>query len=369
MALGHHEPPTLGVEEEYFLVDTATRLVSPSSTRVLRRARALLGPQVSGEFTEYQIEAKTRPCTWRGELVTQISRMRAAVAHAARAEGLGVVASGTPLLGAQLPAPRRADPRYDEEAHAFRSTIDDYVICSLHTHVQLPDRDEAVLVGNHLRPWLPLLVSLSANSPYWAEKDTGYASWRTVIKSRGPADGPPPYFPSPRDFDTTLSTLSTIGVLNTPRDLLWDIRPGIQLPTVEIRVMDVPVTATESTALACLVRALVIQSAAMVRRGDPGPPVPQQTLRAAYWRAARDGYAGRSWDPLTGQLLATPAVARKLLHHIGPVLEEHRELTAVLAFLHDLETAGDGSSRQRAAFASRDSLVDVVDYLVGDTHG
>ncbi|MEU9318118.1 glutamate--cysteine ligase [Streptomyces sp. NPDC048295] len=363
---GTQQPP-LGVEEEFFLVDPETGAAAAAGERVVARAVALLGDLVAGELSEYQVEVRTPPCRSLAQLTWHLDRARRCIAAAAAAEGLGVVASGTPLLGARTPVPLRADPRYRDGIEEFRALNDSFASCALHVHVQVPDREEAVYVSNHLRPWLPTLVAMAANSPFWDERDSGYASWRTLAASRWPVAGPPPYFSSFQHFVTLTEALQKSGATLGERTLYWDVRPCAHLPTVEIRAMDVTADVEEAAALAVLVRAMVVQALERVRRGDPGPPVSEALMRAAYWRSARDGWPGHGLSPCNGLLVSTRQMARELLAYAGPALAEHGELRSVVAVLRRTAAEGGGAGRQRAAHRHRAKLQDVVTHLAEHT--
>lgn len=355
--------PTVGVEEEYFLVDAGSGDVVAAGSTVLRHAAPVLGGLVSGELSEYQLEAKTPPCGGLAELTTHLVRMRTAVAAAAAREGLLAVASGTPLLGARVPVPLRDDPRYLDGISAFRALNDTFALCAFHVHVQVPDQEQAVLVSNHLRPWLPALVAMAANSPFWEERDSGYASWRTLTAGRWPVAGPPPCFTSAAHYEELVGALQETGATLGERTLYWDVRPCAHLPTVEIRAMDVSTSIEEAAAFATLVRALVVQSLRRVRDGDPGPQMSDALLRAAYWRSARDGWPGHGLSPRSSQLVRTTQLVRDLLAHARPALRSTGELRQVTGVLRRLATHGGGAQRQRTAHARRASLLDVVNYL------
>jgi carboxylate-amine ligase len=223
------------------------------------------------------------------------------------------------------------------------------------------------LVSNHLRPWLPVLVAMMDNSPFWEGRDTGYASWRSLAGGKWPVAGPPPYFVCLADFDQIIGTLTAAGVLVDSGTIFWDVRPSARLPTLEIRVTDVPGTAGESALLAALVRALVTVALAEVQRGDPGPRLSSELLRAAYWRAARDGLDGHGIDAVTGRLMPAAHFVEALLLRTRSALDECGDLGAVRAGLTRLRVAGTGAARQRAAYAKRGRLTDVVDFLVKQT--
>ena len=164
--------PTMGVEEEFFLVDPVSRTPQPASRSVVPRAAAELGELVSGEFALCQLEVKTPPRADADQVRADLVRLRAAADAAAAAEGLRLCASGTPVLAGRMPPPIGDHPRYAAGLAQFRSMMDDFTVCSMHVHVHVPDPEVAVRVSNHLRPWLSLLVGLSANSPFSQGVDT-----------------------------------------------------------------------------------------------------------------------------------------------------------------------------------------------------
>ncbi|MFC4062553.1 glutamate--cysteine ligase [Planomonospora corallina] len=358
--------PLVGVEEEYLVVDPVTRAVAPRAAGVVERAAAELGGQVSTEITRFQVEAKTPPCSRVRDLEAELRRMRAAVAAAARSAGLALVASGTPVLGEVVPPPITDDPRYGVGIETYRALHDEQSICAGHVHVHLPDREKAVLVGNHLRPWLPVLVAMTANSPLWEGRDTGYASWRTLCWGRWPVAGPPPYFASLAEYERLTGTLTAAGVLVDPGTIFWDVRPSARLPTLEVRVTDVPATAGESALLAAVVRALVVVSLERVERGDPGPRPVDGLLRAAYWQAARDGLEGYGIDALTGERRPAAELVTALLRHVRPALEGTGDLDMATRRVRRLLAGGSGAARQRAVYGAAGRPADVVDHLIGD---
>ncbi len=358
--------PRFGVEEEFWVVDAATRRVVPRADVVLRHAVPLLGARVGEEITPLQVEARTDPCHTLGELYGQLAEGRAALARAAAAGGLRVVTGGTPVLGDVVPTPVNEGPRQALGNATFRGLHHELGMNAMHVHVELPERERALLVSNHLRPYLPTLIALAASSPYWGERDTGYASWRTLLWQRWPVAGPPPYFTSEAHYDELVATCKAAGAIVDAGTVFWDIRPSVHVPTLEVRVADMPPTAQESALLAALVRALVETVLPRVDGGDPGPIVAAETLRIAYWRAARDGLGGDGVDPLTGRTAPAALLARRLLADVLPALAARREADQVTAWLDALVEGGDGATRQRRVQARRGRLADVVDDLVAN---
>jgi glutamate---cysteine ligase / carboxylate-amine ligase len=358
---------TIGVEEEYFLIDPDSRRPSDAADAVTARAAADLGDRLGGEFTRSQIEIKTQPCDDAGGLRAELVALRTAVAVAAAAEGVQVCASGTPVLAACGPTALGDHPRYRAGVAQYRTMLDDFMVCSLHVHVHLPDRELAVLVGNHLRPWLPLIVAVSANSPFHQGIDTRYADWRAMIRSRFPCLGPPPYAESLRHHEELATAIADSGAMLNAATPFWDIRPNPHVPTLEIRSMDVIADIDDTVALAMIVRALVTVALDRVLAGDPGPRPSSELLRAAYWRAARDGWSGCGVDALDGQVRPAAVQVARLLDHLAPALHRHGDWQTVQQFVGRLTARGTGADMQRASLVRHGTLAGVVDDLVSLT--
>ncbi|MFI6812191.1 glutamate--cysteine ligase [Nonomuraea sp. NPDC050328] len=357
--------PLIGIEEEYLVVDPATRHVTPRAAEVLAATSRTL--DLTHEITKFQIEARTPPTTALISIGHHLRAARKEIARAARECGLAVVASGIPVLGEVAPAPLTEGARYDNARAVYRALHDEISICALHVHIDVPSPEHAVYVGNHLRPWLPTLLALAANSPYFAGRDTGYASWRAISWSRWPVAGAPPYFASYADYQAALTAMARSGALMDPKTVFWDCRPSPALPTVEIRVADVPLDVNDSLVLIGLIRALVVTALDAVARGDLGPPIPAELVRAAYWRAARDGTSGSGLDLLQGDLLPAAALAHRLFDHVRHALDAAGDLEFVEEGLDLLILRGSGATRQRRAHSWGNGLTGVVDDLIEAT--
>ncbi|MFF4644567.1 glutamate--cysteine ligase [Streptomyces sp. NPDC001389] len=359
-----HGPATIGVEEEFFLVDPDTRLVVPAGPAVAARAAGDVGDRVTEEFALCQVEGRTRPCLSAHELRQELEQVRAALVAAARAEGVRLCASGTAVLQDDGPVQVAGHPRYRAGRLQYRSMMDDFAVSALHVHVHLPERELAVRTVNHLRPWLPLLIAATANSPYHRGADTGYAAWRTVIRHRFPCLGPPPYAASWQEHERLAVVIAGTEAMLDAQTPFWDLRPSPRLPTLEVRAMDVLHDLDDTVAVAVLLRALVRVAATRVQGGDPGPRWEGEVLRAACWRAARDGWSGDVFHPATGRPRPAADVAGELVTLLRPALEEAGDLREVTGLFDRLAEHGDGASRQRAWAAAGAGLATVVDRLV-----
>lgn len=228
----------------------------------------------------------------------------------------------------------------------------------------MPDRARAVQVSNHLRPWLPTLLALAANSPYWAGRDTGHACWRVMTWARWPVAGPPPYFESLGHYEELVGTLLGCGALMDTGTIFWDVRPSARLPTIEVRLADVALTTDEAALFASLIRALVQVSLTAVEAGETAPNPSPELLRAAYWLAARNGLSGDGIDTSTGRPVPFPALTAELLAHVLPALRDSGDLDRTAGGVRDLLAGGTGADRQRAVYRRRGRLTDVVDSAV-----
>ncbi|GLZ34608.1 putative glutamate--cysteine ligase 2-3 [Lentzea sp. NBRC 105346] len=343
---------TVGVEQEFLLVDPATRRPVSRAEEVHAAARAPEGFDVQFELTPYQIEIATPIAETPEELEHQVRTARRVLVDAAESVGCRLVAAGMPVLGEAGPPPGTDDPRYHRIEYSHRKLIIGQGACGLHVHVGVADRTEAVRASNALRPWLPVLLAMSANSAFAAGEDTGYASWRSMIWSRWPVSGPPPEFSSPEHYDRVVDALVRCGSLIDRAMVYWDVRPSAKHPTVEVRAADIPIEAHEAVVLAELIRAIVVISA-------PEEWVEDSVLRAAFWRAARDGVDGLLADPITGALTPGFEHVATLIEHCAPVLRDRDQLSTVERHMEWLRHKGCGAARQRRA-KDAESLVDML---------
>jgi glutamate---cysteine ligase / carboxylate-amine ligase len=226
--------PTFGAEEEFLLVDPRTGEPAPGNTAVAAEAERR-GATLQLELSSCQVETTSGVSATSAELGEELTRLRRAAAEAAQAMGLRLLATGLPPVTPHE-FPVTDTPRYRRIGAAFGMIAHEQGICGCHVHVQVPDRAAAIRVSNWLRPWLPSLLALSANSALYRNADTGYASWRSVLWRRWPAAGPPPSFTSPEEYDRTVRMLVDTGVILDKDMIYWDVRSSTDFPTVEVRV-------------------------------------------------------------------------------------------------------------------------------------
>ncbi|MGG7105185.1 glutamate--cysteine ligase 2 [Rhodococcus sp. 24CO] len=350
--------PTLGIEEEFLLCDPQTGRLSLRNSEVAEAGREL-GITLQLELSRCQVETATSIGAHIRDLRDQLCESRAVTADAAARVGCQLIAVGTPFYDPPIDAVT-LESRYQRMAGLY-GALSDGVMCGCHIHVGVDDRERAVQIINHLRPWLPTLLALTANSPISSGRDTGYASWRYVLFGRWPSSGPPPYFESAQHYEAAVSAMLETGVILDPHMVYWDVRISDHLPTVEIRISDVPATVEETITLATLVHALVVTANAAIATGETAPAVDQDLLRAACWRAARDGLEGKSLDAKGARLMTAHQAVRRLLEHVAPALAALGELEQVTASLDTIFDQGNGAIVQRRKLARRAQVADVID--------
>lgn len=362
------EDYTLGVEEEYQVIDPETRALCPGAEDVLRRARRTLGEdRVVPELRASQLEVLTPVCRTLSEVRGELLRLRWGVIRAAEEAGVRIAAASTHPFSHWQDQPITAGERYEKILDRERRMAEEQVVFGFHVHVGLSDREAAVQTMNRARLWLAPLLALSANSPFWMGEDTGYASYRTQIWGWLPTAGPPGPFSSLAEHDALVESLVATGGAMEANQIYWDMRLPQKLETVEIRVCDVCSSIDEAVMLAGLCRALVRTCHKGAEEEQPYPEVRPEILRAAHWVASRYGLGADLVDVEAGHLAPAKEVIEKLLAFTRRALEEHGDWKEVSVLVGDTLKRGNGAVRQCQVYERSGKLGDVVDALIEDT--
>lgn len=359
---------TVGVEEEYLLLD-GQGLPAARAREVLLAASAPRGPwqaDLQHELLQAQVEVATGVCTTLDEVRAQLTDLRRVVAAAAERAGCRLATVGAaPFVDGVGSVPVTEKPRYQGIHDRAPGLVEEQLINGMHVHVGVDDRTEAVGVVNRIRAWMPLVLAISANSPVWQGRDSGFASWRGIHFARWPVEGPPPAFADLEDHERRVEALLGTGAVMDRGQLYWHVRLSERYPTVEIRVADVQLDVETAVVLAGVIRALVVIALAEHRADGMLPvsqAVPLEVLRAATWRAARDGLAGQLADLRAGGVLPAARAIERLLEYVDDALAAAGDQEVVSAGLRRVLERGTGAQAQRSALADGGdaALIDLI---------
>jgi carboxylate-amine ligase len=342
--------PTVGVEEEFFLLDPRTGSVAPVAPEVIALAAA---PHVvTSEIMQYMVETRTPVCRTLDEVRTGLVEARRRVAEAASARDVVSVAVGVPPRGLPREVAVTETPRYAELVGRFPHAARSSATCSCHVHVGVADRRIGLQVLLRLRPWLPVLLALTAASPVWEGRDSGWASRRFPHNAGWATSRPPPDVCSVEAYDAGVRAAISTGLALDERSVYYLARLSPRYPTIEVRVADVCLTTDHAVAYAGLVRALVATAVDEVARGVPLQHVPDAVLLESCWSAARVGLAGRLCDPRTGERRPTRAVVEGLLDRVRPTLDAWGDEVVVVPTIEQLVDVGGGAALHRQLLGS-----------------
>jgi glutamate---cysteine ligase / carboxylate-amine ligase len=247
----------IGIEEEYFLVDAATKAVSRSMPAAfLEAAKAATGGQVKGEFLQSQLEAATLPHTDLKTAREELRHLRQALAEVAAEHGLAILAAGTHPTADWGKSQQSEGERYDTVMDDLQMIGQRNMLCGLHVHVELPDPDDRVDVMTRMLPYLPLFVALATSSPFWRSRATGLKGYRLAAYDELPRTGVPELFRNKEEFDAYVEALVKAGVMENSSFVWWSMRPSLLHPTLELRAPDCPTFVDDSIAIAALYRSL-----------------------------------------------------------------------------------------------------------------
>lgn len=337
---------TFGIEEEFFIIEPLTGLpcAPPARARAQLMALTAGGSTTVGEFLACQLESNSPAFTARDEAITGIRGYRRALSRAVRDLGYRVVALGTPPVIPEAPAVVSAGDRYRAITSLCEGIASEHYLSGLHVHVGVEDRESGVIALNELRRWLPVLTACGSNSPYWRGSDTGFASWRNIHYRRWAIQGIPPHFADASDYDRRMKFMLDSDVVLDPGHISWGARLSTHCPTIEVRVADTQMSASNTVLLALIVRSLVDTG---LNGAPPVTPPPAENLDLALWQAAKFGLQGNHLNPLDGSKTSALNMLHSLMDHIRPALKTNGDEDYAAAGVARLLEEGTGAGIQR----------------------
>lgn len=357
--------PTLGIEEEYLLLDPHSAYPVPAAAEVaalMEGSSRVSADDVQRELLSCQLETATPVCTTLAEAEESLLNFRRQLSAAAKKAGLRAAAVGAaPRIDEEYPEVTDKR-RYHELKESAKGIVADQFVNGMHVHVAIPDKETGVQALNRIRGWLPVIVALSVNSPYWLDRDSGFASWRTVHFRRWPVQGCPPLFADAADYERRIERLVDTGVIIDRGVLTWIARLSDRYPTLEVRAGDVQLEARDAVLLAALIRGLVGTAVQNVVDGVEYHAPDPELLDAAVWQAGRQGLGGALVDVEAGSLRPAREMVDAFVDRIRPALEREGDAAWVDAELVRLWERGTGAERQRRAMdaGGMPALVDLI---------
>lgn len=366
---------SLGIEEEYLIIDRETRdLVVDAPAGLMADCEAIVGRQVSPEYLRCQVEVGTKVCRTAGEARAELVRLRSGIASATARHGLAPIAASTHPF-AEWTAQRPTDKeRYRALAADLAGVGRRLVICGMHVHVGIEDDDLRVDLMNQVRYFLPHLLTLSTSSPFWQGDNTGLRCFRLAVYDELPRTGLPGRFESWAEYQRTVDVLVKAGVIQDGSKIWWDVRPSARYQTLEMRITDVCTRLDDAVAVAALYVCLCRMLYRLRRNNQSWRTYPVFLLGENRWRAQRYGVTGQLFDFGKGELVAFPDLVGEL---VALVREDAEALGCTAEIAHVARIAAEGTSadRQVARFETamqatgdrRAALLDVVDHLRAET--
>jgi carboxylate-amine ligase len=365
---------TIGIEEEYFLVDAETKMVAAERPDAFfAAAKAALGTQVRGELLQSQIEVTTEPHHDMSTARTELRHLRSTVAKVAAEHGLAILAAGTHPTAAWEFSQQSQAERYDVVMNDLQMLGQRNMLCGLHVHVELPDGEDRVDVMCRMLPYLPLFIALATSSPFWRSRPTGLMGYRLAAYDELPRTGVPELFRKTEEFEAYVAALTKAGIIDDASYVWWALRPSLQHPTLELRAPDCCTFVDDSIAIAALYRALARRLCRNPWLNADMTPVSRAIVVENKWRAQRHGVNG-TFATLDGGGAVT--VAEMLDQVLSEVLPDAEELGCNTHASRCRTIVGGGTSadaqiavfKQHEKSESRESALDAVnDWLAAAT--
>lgn len=362
-------PPSLslGIEEEYQTVDPETRdLRSHIESEILQKGKKILAERVKPEMHQSVVEIGTGVCKNIAEAKAEVKMIRRKIVDLARANGLRLSAGGTHPFAEWRKQEIYPDDRYRVIVEDMKMVARANLIFGLHVHVGVEDRETAIQLMNGARYFLPHLLALSSNSPFWQGTDTGFHSYRCKVFERFPRTNIPDLFQSWSEFEDFVNLLIRTNCIDNAKKIWWDIRPHPHFPTLEFRVCDMPMRYEETIAIAAICQAVIAKLYKLHERNLSFRHYNRALLMENKWRAARYGLDGKMIDFGKQTEVSTRDLIYEILEFVSDVVPELGSETEI-AYTRRMLEEGSGATRQLRVFQETNDLKKVVDYMIAET--
>jgi carboxylate-amine ligase len=353
---------TLGVEEEYMIIDPTTRELKSHDQKIVEIASRIVKDRVKAEMHQAVVEAGTGICRNVDEAREDITKLRKIISSVAGDLGLKMGAAGTHPFShwsTQLITP---NPRYDEIVQEMQEAARSNLIFGLHVHVGIADKNMAIHIMNTVRYFLPHVYALSTNSPFWEGRNTGFKSFRTKVFDKFPRTGVPDEFNDWDDFKNYVNLLIKTKCIDNAKKIWWDVRVHPFFDTIEFRICDVPMLVEETMAITAIFQALVVKLYKLRMQNMTFIMYNRSLINENKWRASRYGLDGKLIDFGKQEEVDTRALILELLEFVDDVVDQLGSRQAI-NYVHTILEKGTGADRQLEVFKQSGDLRTVVDYI------
>ena len=358
---------TLGIEEEYQTVDPETRdLRSHIHAEIIEKGKLILQERVKAEMHQSVVEVGTSVCNNIKDAKEELKKLRRDMIRLSRENGLRLASAATHPFADWRMQEVTPDERYKNIVEDLQLVARANLIFGLHVHVGVEDRETAIHLMNHARYFVPHLLALSSNSPFWLGMDTGLKSYRCKVFDKFPRTNMPDYFPSWGEYDSYVKLLVKTNCIDNAKKIWWDIRPHPFFNTLEFRVCDIPMRVEETIALAALIQATVAKLYRLYSANTGFRLYRRSLLMENKWRAARYGLDGKLVD--FGKQTEVPEreLIEEYLEFVDDVLDELDSRKEV-EYIREIMKMGTGADRQLKVYRKTGDMKAVVDYIIEET--
>ena len=357
---------TLGIEEEFQIIDPETRELRSHITEMIDEGRMILGEQVKPEMHQSMIEIGTGICDNIQEARADLVKLRRTVATLAESKGLRIAAASTHPFSSWKEQEITPDPHYEAVINEMQMLAQSLLIFGMHVHVGIDDREAQIHLMNAARYFLPHVLALSTSSPFWMGTNTGLKSYRSELFKKFPRTDIPDYFSSYSEFDNYVSLLLKTGCIDKPKKIWWDVRPHPTFPTLEFRVCDLPSRVDEVIALAALFQAITAKLYKLYRQNMGFRLYRRALIQENKWRAVRWGLDGKLIDFGKQKEVPVRDLIYELLDFVDDVVDELGSRKE-LEYVHTIMANGTSADRQIRKFEETGDTKAVVDQLIIET--
>ncbi len=359
-------PFTIGIEEEYQIVDPHTRELRSYVSQILEEGQLILREQLKPEMMQSVVEAGTHVCRTADEARAELVRLRGTIASLAQKQGLTIAAAGTHPFSSWMTQEVFPHERYYGVLEEMQDAARQLLIFGMHVHVSVPDLEIGIQLQNVARYFLPHLLTLSTSSPFWEGRNTGFKSYRSVVFSNFPRTGIPGQFVSYAEFDSYVNLLVKTKCIDNGKKIWWDIRPHPIFGTIEVRICDICTRVDEAIAIAALIQAIFVKLYWLFEKNQSFRLYNRLLINENKWRAMRWGLDGELID--FGKQAAIPArqLMPELVEFVNEVVDDLGSRAAV-EYAYKIIEEGTGADRQLATFQETGDLKAVVDRICAET--